>query len=508
MQTLIRLTQKTKGRNPEKWFRRSGRADAHPSNQFLVVHIAYAALVLFLAGAIALVEVARYVPDKPLYDQGMILLPYFAALGWGVGRNGAIVNTFPYVAIGAIDLVSAAVLAAGAYFHRTRIPPSLEEAEDPAIRYHATWDNPKKLGRILGTHLIFWGIGAALLVAKAMFLGGLYDANLHEVRVVTDPTLDFGTIASYRTRLFYVDNLEDLVGGHIYIAAILIAGGLWHILVEPWQWVKDRFVFNGDGILSYSLFGVALGGFAASYFCGFNAVAHPIEFYGPTLELKSALLPHYLNPIDSSAVTSRVLLANGFFYAAFLCFGGAIWELARATGYRFANIRQTWKQAATEVSPFPVLSYQKSFHYEPQSDWGNWYEAARVEPKPAFHHQSPDADHFYDLPKTARIQALTHRQEKQNTLYEVNYHSRRSVFYHSPPPVKIPGKTSVKTSMKPSAKNGGDRPPLTVKYEPPRANASPQNGHFQRVPSTFYGNHSRHTQDGREVETLKQSESV
>lgn len=65
------------------------------SGQLLGAHIAHAGLIMFWAGSITLVELTRLNLEQPLAEQGLLLIPNLARLGWGVGQNGAIVNPYP-----------------------------------------------------------------------------------------------------------------------------------------------------------------------------------------------------------------------------------------------------------------------------------------------------------------------------------------------------------------------------------------------------------------------------
>ncbi|MEN9274771.1 MAG: chlorophyll a/b binding light-harvesting protein, partial [Gloeomargarita sp. DG02_4_bins_56] len=398
------------------------------SNTFIVAHVAQAALIMLWAGAFTWFELARYNPAVPMYEQGLILLPHLASLGLGVGDGGQIINTFPYVAVGGFHLVSAGVLAWGAWFHREKLPASLEMMAPPVGKFHFRWDDEAKLGLILGHHLLLLGLGALLLVAKAMFLGGLYDANLEQVRVVSQPNLDVLALWGYRTRLFAVDNLEDLVGGHILVAVLLLLGGTWHILVPPFAWVKNRFLFSADGILSYSLFGIALAGFAASYYCGFNTLAYPVRFYGPALELKSALTPYYFDPTGATTDSARVWLANAHFYLAFFFLQGGLWHFQKAMGLDVSRMFQSWRAEQQAV-------YQLQFQCEPQALPDVLYEP-RLVPAPAITPQGVAA--LYEPVRGEPASSLRRLPGVRTTLYQAVYHWRPVVFYQ--PAGKVQGR--------------------------------------------------------------------
>ena len=260
------------------------------SGKLLGAHVAHAGLIVFWAGAMTLFEVSHFVPEKPMYEQGLILLPHLATLGWGVGPGGEVFDTFPYFVVGVLHLISSAVLGFGGIYHAVRGPETLEEY---SAFFGYDWKDKNKMTNIIGFHLIILGCGALLLVLKAMFFGGVYDTwapGGGDVRVITNPTLNPAVIFGYLIKapfggegwIISVDNMEDVIGGHIWIGFTCIAGGIWHIFTKPFAWSRRASIWSGEAYLSYSLGALSLMGFIACVMVWFNNTVYPSEFYGPT----------------------------------------------------------------------------------------------------------------------------------------------------------------------------------------------------------------------------------
>jgi photosystem II CP43 chlorophyll apoprotein len=308
------------------------------SGKLLGAHVAHTGLILLWAGGMTLFELSRFNPDLPMYEQGLILLPHLATLGFGVTTGGHIVSTYPYFVIAVLHLIPSVILAAGGIYHALLGPEVLEDNPTWAGFFGYDWKDQDKMTTILGIHLTLLGLGAWLLVAKAMFWGGVFDpwaAGGGDVRIIQHPTLNPVTIFGYLfgthgpQGMAAVDNLEDVIGGHIWVGLLCIGGGLFHILTKPFAWAKRILIWSGEAYLSYSIGAVAYMGFLAAYFISVNNTVYPEVFYG-TLGTLTTPAPIESLPTATGLVTSRGWIATFHFVLAVLFLFGHIWHALRA----------------------------------------------------------------------------------------------------------------------------------------------------------------------------------
>merc|ERR1719168_24070 len=241
-----------------------------------------------------LFELSHFVREKPLYEQGFILLPHLATLAFSVGPGGEVTTVYSYFVIGVLHLMSSAVLGLGGIYHAIFGQERLEETRY-GFAFAYDWTDRFRVTAILGSHLGALGLAALLLLVKAVYLGGLYDTLASgggDVRLMklTGVTLNPLVLGRYLLRapfgsegwIISINNLEDLVGGHYWVGGLCLIGGGWHIVTRPFGVVVRAFTWSGEAYLSYALSAIALLGFIAAVYSWYNNTAYPSEFYGPT----------------------------------------------------------------------------------------------------------------------------------------------------------------------------------------------------------------------------------
>jgi photosystem II CP43 chlorophyll apoprotein len=112
-----------------------------------------------------------------------------------------------------------------------------------------------------------------------------------------------------------VNNLEDVVGGHLWVSVLCIVGGIFHIFSKPTAWAKKALIWSGEAYLSYSLGALALAGFSVACFVSVNEIAYPSVFYGA---------------IGDTTDSVRAALASVHAALGFLALVGHLWHASRA----------------------------------------------------------------------------------------------------------------------------------------------------------------------------------
>merc|ERR1711865_580483 len=72
-----------------------------------------------------------------------------------------------------------------------------------------------------------------------------------DVRVINNPTLNPLRIFGYVLKapfggdgwVMSTNNMEDLVGGHIWVGVLCIIGGIFHVTTKPYGWARRAFVW-------------------------------------------------------------------------------------------------------------------------------------------------------------------------------------------------------------------------------------------------------------------------
>lgn len=264
------------------------------TGKFLGAHIAHAGLIMFWSGSMCLFELSHFIPEKPLYEQGFILLPHLSTLGFGVGPGGEIFDIYPFFVISVLHIIASGILGIGGIYHAVFGPEILEETPYGNL-FGYSWQDRFKVTTILGAHLGAIGTGAILLFIKGAYLDGLYDtwsSGGGDVRVLKDTSLTLNPylISKYLVRapfggegwIISINNLEDLIGGHYYVGFGCLIGGIWHVLSRPYPIFVRGFTWSAESYLAYSLSALSIMGFIAAVYSWYNNTAYPSEFYGPT----------------------------------------------------------------------------------------------------------------------------------------------------------------------------------------------------------------------------------
>jgi len=316
------------------------------SGKFIAAHAAHTGLIAFWAGAFTLFELARFDPSVPMGHQPLIALPHLAALGLGFDETGAFVGGTAVVSIAVVHLVLSMVYGAGGLMHSLLFSGDMQESSVPQARkFKLEWDNPDNQTFILGHHLIFFGVACIWFVEWAR-IHGIYDPAVGAIRQV-EYDLNLSHIWDHQFDFLTIDSLEDVMGGHAFLAFLEITGGAFHIAtkqVGEYTKFKGSGLLSAEAVLSWSLAGIGWMAVVAAFWCAQNTTVYPEAWYGEALILKFGVAPYWIDSVDLSGGpaffghTTRAALANVHYYFGFFFLQGHLWHALRAMGFDFKKV--------------------------------------------------------------------------------------------------------------------------------------------------------------------------
>ena len=315
------------------------------SGKFIAAHIAHTGLIAFAAGGSTLWELARYNPEIPMGHQSSIFLAHLASIGIGFDEAGAWTGA-GVASIAIVHLVLSMVYGAGGLLHSVLFVGDMQDSEVPQARkFKLEWDNPDNQTFILGHHLLFIGVACIWFVEWAR-IHGIYDPAIGAVRQV-EYNLNLTSIWNHQFDFLAIDSLEDVLGGHAFLAFLEITGGAFHIAtkqVGEYTKFKGAGLLSAEAILSFSCAGLGWMAVVAAFWCAQNTTVYPEAWYGEALILKFGIAPYWIDSVDLSGGpaffghTTRAALANVHYYFGFFFLQGHLWHALRAMGFDFKRI--------------------------------------------------------------------------------------------------------------------------------------------------------------------------
>ncbi len=315
------------------------------SGKFIAAHIAHTGLIAFAAGGSTLWELARYNPEIPMGHQSSIFLAHLASIGIGFDEAGAWTGA-GVASIAIVHLVLSMVYGAGGLLHSVLFVGDMQDSEVPQARkFKLEWDNPDNQTFILGHHLLFFGVACIWFVEWAR-IHGIYDPAIGAVRQV-EYNLNLTNIWNHQFDFLAIDNLEDVLGGHAFLAFVEITGGAFHIAtkqVGEYTKFKGAGLLSAEAILSFSCAGIGWMAVVAAFWCAQNTTVYPEAWYGEALILKFGIAPYWIDSVDLSGGpaffghTTRAALANVHYYFGFFFLQGHLWHALRAMGFDFKKV--------------------------------------------------------------------------------------------------------------------------------------------------------------------------
>ncbi len=324
------------------------------SGRFIASHAAHTGLISFAAGANTLFELSRFDPSVPMGAQGFVSLPHLASIGLGFDETGVWTGA-GVVTIAIVHLILSMVYGAGGLMHAIYFPDDMQKSEViQAQKFKLDWGDPDNQTFILGHHLIFFGVACVWFVEWAR-VHGIYDPAIGAIRQV-NYNLDLSQIWGHQTDFLTIDSLEDVMGGHAFLAFLEITGGAFHIATRQlgeYTKFKGSGLLSAESILSFSLAGIGFMAIVAAFWCATNTTVYPVEFYGEPLKQVFLVAPafqdtaDYNNLVGFSQFSGRCYLANFHYIVGFFALQGHLWHALRSMGFNFKDIGAKLNFAST-----------------------------------------------------------------------------------------------------------------------------------------------------------------